>query len=107
GYGFLLEGLPIANLNAPGDSVVITERGDKVLTGMFANGDNFSFDLRPFRFGNTKIDSFSSDTTVRLVLIPEPASSVFAIIGSIGIVALASHLKQARRLHAPLDGQCA
>lgn len=45
GTEFLLDGAPVPGLEAPGDSILLTERGGAALTGRYANGDPIDFTL--------------------------------------------------------------
>ncbi|MEM9351437.1 MAG: hypothetical protein AAGA92_00325 [Planctomycetota bacterium] len=89
GTEFLLDGQPIPGLT-PGVPYQLTER-NQTLTGFFADGSPFSFDLEPDASGNPD-NFFPVDANVTLHLVPEPAAALLLL------VAAATPRRRARRL---------
>ncbi len=79
GTEFLLDGQPIPGLT-PGVPYQLTER-NQTLTGFFADGSPFNFDLEPDPTGSPD-DFFSVDANVTLHLVPEPTSSLLLLLAA-------------------------
>src|SRR6185503_19996706 len=74
GREFYLSGLPIENLT-PGQPLVLTQR-NAVLTGVLADGSPFRFLLYEYGYGGR----VSSQATLTLNLVPEPATWVICLL---------------------------
>jgi hypothetical protein len=81
GGEFFLDGLPIAGLTNPGDSIILATRGSTNLTGRLSDGRPIGIILNEFNTGSDYVDS---DAILRLTLtpgapnIPEPSTFVLA-----------------------------
>ena len=67
---------PIPGLSQIGDSVTIETGVQETLYGMFADGNTFYLDLSD---NSSYFDYFDPNATLRLTLVPEPASSCWFI----------------------------
>jgi hypothetical protein len=89
GTSFSLDGVPFADLDEPGESLILTTRGQQNLRAVLADGSVFELmlDSRPdvLAFGRDYVDP---NATLRLVvaaaIIPEP--STFVLCGLMGAV---------------------
>ncbi len=84
---FLLDGTPIPGLERVGDSIVLAERGGSILSGTFLNGTPFDFVLNPSYA--TGQDYFNPNATLRLTVVPEPASVVLLALSGLSLLAVA------------------
>jgi hypothetical protein len=83
GTNFLLNGLPIAGLSQPGDTLYEETRGGALLTGILQDGSPFSFTLNMNY--NAGGDAFGVQA-LQLTFVPEPSSYVL-VIGPIFAIA--------------------
>jgi hypothetical protein len=80
GSNFLLDGVPIAGLVSPGDSLVMPNRNGELLAVRLRDGSTAQFRLRPGTRGQS--GNFALDSTLRLTLVvPEP-SKILPIVMS-------------------------
>ncbi len=97
GRNFLLDGVPIPNLNAAGDSVLLPNR-DGILEATLKDGTSFSLWINggpgfpPTPPNHTTPTSRIADNAIlRLVMVPEPGA---ATLSAIGILVL-THFRRA------------
>jgi hypothetical protein len=97
GTEFLLDGVPIEGL-VPGVATLISDR-DMLLSGVFADGSPFSFELNPTDYEREKgyfdpywrpYDLFAAEALVSVTLVPEPSVWSFSalFLGMVSFVAL-------------------
>ncbi len=82
----MLDGLPIPGLEHVGDSIVLTERGGSVLSGTFLNGTPFDFVLNSLSASGQ--DYFDPSATLRLTVVPEPASVLLLGLSALSVLAV-------------------
>lgn len=79
GRAFTLDGQPIPGLSRPGDSLILTDRPDQTLNAILADGLPLNiyvgtvFQQLPVR------DRISPASTLRLILVPEPATLAISL----------------------------
>ena len=87
GNQFSLSGMPIEGLAKAGNSVLVTlpdsASNGPQLRGMLTDGQAFRFDLQPFLFRGS---NFDLNATLRLTLVPEPASSCMAVFAALSLI---------------------
>jgi len=85
GTEFTLRGAPIVGLSAPGDSVIINERGftnGPSLRGTLLDGETFRFDLATHF---SSLSSFDPNGTLRLTFVPEPSTLALCMLLAIPV----------------------
>lgn len=86
GHEFLLDGVPIPGLEDYGDTLLLTERGGAVLSGVLLDGSPIEFTLN--EVGSLFVDGIDPEANLRLTIaVPEPNSLVLLMFG-LGMLAI-------------------
>jgi hypothetical protein len=98
GRSFTLNGLPMTGLTNPGDSRVVTERSNQLLSAVLADGTSLSWRLTlALEGGRPSLNGIASGATLRLHVIPEPATGVLAVAAT--LVSASCRRSAGRRFH--------
>lgn len=84
GSAFALDGVPIAGL-VPGVPHIVSDR-EVTLTAVLADGSPYEFNLFTEFSEELEFDRVSSNTTISVVLIPEPTSLLLIVMASAGLL---------------------
>ncbi|BBO35881.1 hypothetical protein PLANPX_5493 [Lacipirellula parvula] len=76
GTQFFLNNVPISGLNAPGSSLILSQRAGQMLKAILADGSTLQWRLQPFTAGGRggPTTGIAAGATLRIQMIPEPAA---------------------------------